>query len=425
MATRRRHGRGLGLPLLLVLLHFRGQAAAATSAPCPLGSVTVNGVTIGVPTTPLDWCLGANVSVRPNTPYTMVGVTITPQGDSFLNQHGRDLWKYLDIRTDVAQGTTGTIFENLFGMTYAQYTAIPAVQSNRAKGINNQSIVYLTPKDLAKVWILTTDGDEGVTAGVPTAQGGYASAAGAIAVAGQESGGQNPGSSTYKLNNGYTVQFNSPITALDPVFAVNPQNDDGQNGGFWQVSNFATTPSVLPCFFAAGWQGSNMADANVSIIYNPFFQAKIAMFWATKKINNVVCTSSDHTPCTSGQLVCVGTQWIEDQPNCLAGPLCKGQGIWNAPLVDAMFNILTGTDQTSLHCNGMPTSLLAQHGTYLAALDLLQASPPYVPTAPSSWVTDANFNVACQNMPRFVEAPCTCGDPCFPGYMDQCSSLPY
>ncbi|EKU22216.1 hypothetical protein NGA_0203800 [Nannochloropsis gaditana CCMP526] len=178
----------------------------------------------------------------------MVGVTITPQGDDFLVEHGRGLWKYLDIRTDIAENTTGTIFENLFGMTYSEYSAIPAVSSNPVKGWENQPIVYLTPKDLAKVWILTTDGAEGVSADLPSAQGGYASAAGTIAVAGQESGGQNPGAFTYQLNSGGRPQFNSPITALDPVFAVNPANDDGSNGGFWQISNFVTTPSVLPCF---------------------------------------------------------------------------------------------------------------------------------------------------------------------------------
>jgi len=396
---------------------------AATST-CPLGSVTIGGVKLGVPSTPLDWCLGYNTTVRPNTDFTMVGVTITPQGDDFLVEHGRGLWKYLDIRTDIAENTTGTIFENLFGMTYSEYSAIPAVSSNPVKGWENQPIVYLTPKDLAKVWILTTDGAEGVSADLPSAQGGYASAAGTIAVAGQESGGQNPGAFTYQLNSGGRPQFNSPITALDPVFAVNPANDDGSNGGFWQISNFVTTPSVLPCFENAGWQGTTVDDAKKAILYNPFFQAKITMFWATKKIDNVVCTTGDNTPCTPNQSACTGLDWIQDKPDCLAGALCKGDGIWNAPLVDSMFNILTGADQTAQRCNGMPTSLLSQFGTYLAAVDLIQAG--YVPTAPSSWSTDTNFNVACQSMPRFVETTCNCGDPCPPlGYPTHCSTLPY
>ena len=114
-----------------------------------------------------------------------MGVTITPAGDNFLVQHGRNLWKYLDIRTAVVPGTTGTIFENLFGMTYQNYTQIPAVAAY-TKDKYNQSVIFLTPKDLAKIWIMTTDGAQGVSPGVPTSHGGYASAAGAIAVAGQE-----------------------------------------------------------------------------------------------------------------------------------------------------------------------------------------------------------------------------------------------
>ena len=223
--------------LLLLLLLVPPTAAADTTIPCPLGSVTVDGVALGVPTTPLDWCAGANMSVRPNVNYTMVGVTITPgAGDNFLSEYGRDLWKYLDIRSAVVNGTTGTIFQNLFGLTDEEYSAIRAVQSNPVKGINNQPIVFFTPKDLAKIWIVTTDGTPGVSPDVPTSHGGYASAAAAVAVAGQESGGQNPGAFTFLLaNGGGRPQFNSPITALDPIFAMNPPYDDGRNGGFWQV----------------------------------------------------------------------------------------------------------------------------------------------------------------------------------------------
>ena len=131
---------------------------------CPLGSVIVGGVNLSVPTAPVDWCLGYNTSVRPPMPYTMVGVSITPQGDNFLTQYGRTLWKYLDIRYAIVPNTNGrTIFENLFGMTYADYSAIPAVQSNQAIGFGNQPIVYLNAKDLAKIWILTTDGAQGVS----------------------------------------------------------------------------------------------------------------------------------------------------------------------------------------------------------------------------------------------------------------------
>lgn len=90
-----------------------------------------------------------------------------------------------------------------------------------------------------------------------------------------------------------------------------------------------------------------------------------------------------------------------------------------------MFNILAGTNQP--YANGFPTSIMAQHGAYLAALDLMRAQPPFVPTAPSSWSTDANFNTAAQSMPRFVERPCCDDSPCptYPGYASPCSSLPY
>lgn len=228
--------RAVCLPTLLLLLVPPTAAAETTTTPCPLGSVTVDGVALGVPTTPLDWCAGANTSVRPNVDYTMVGVTITPgAGDNFLSAYGRDLWKYLDIRSAVVPGTTKSIFQSLFGLTYEEYSAIPAVQSNPVKGINNQSIVFFTPRDLAKIWIVTTDGTPGVSPDVPTSHGGYASAAAAVAVAGQESGGQNPGAFTFLLAKGGRPQFNSPITALDPIFAMNPPYDDGRNGGFWQV----------------------------------------------------------------------------------------------------------------------------------------------------------------------------------------------
>lgn len=219
-----------------------------------------------------------------------------------------------------------------------------------------------------------------------------------------------------------------------------------------QVSSFVTTPDVLPCFIAAGWNGSTMDDAKTAIIYNPFFQAQIAMFWATKRLGTTTCTGSSNTPCPPNQPSCVGTcgcgrrwpdepsshpcflpstphpqhqtgnDWTQDNPRCLAGALCKGSGIWNAPLVDCMFNILTGTDQSNIHANGFPTSVMAQHGAYLAGVDLLRAQPPFVPTAPSSWLADANFDTACQSMPRFVERPCD-GD--FPGYPFPCSTLPY
>lgn len=295
-----------------IFLIATAAVAAAETTTCPLGSVTVNGVALGVPTTPLNWCFGANTTVRPNGQWTMVGVTITPAGDNFLSQHGRDLWQYLDIRSAIVPGTTGTIFEQLFGMTYQQYSAIPAVQSNQARDYYNKSIVYFTPKDLAKIWIVTTDGTPGVSSDVITSNGGYASAAATVAVAGQESGGQNAGAYTFLLANGGRAQFNSPITALDPVFPMNPAHDNGTNGGFWQVrgsgvcrpssnrrctgplnsihtskkhtrqvSNFVTTPDVLPCFTAAGWQGTstNMEDAKTAMIYNPFFQVTQPNVW--------------------------------------------------------------------------------------------------------------------------------------------------
>lgn len=71
-----------------------------------------------------------------------------------------------------------------------------------------------------------------------------------------------------------------------------------------------STDDVLPCFISAGWQGSNMQDARTAILYNPFFQAKIASFWATKQLGGGATCNSSNTPCKANQSACTG-RWTD------------------------------------------------------------------------------------------------------------------
>ena len=208
----------------------------------------------------------------------------------------------------------------------------------------------LSALDVAKVWILTTDGLQGPAAEGNTGVGGCGSCSAAVAVALQEGGNQvGPGA--------VSPATDMPRTMDDPTFATTTLCRDGdkcQSGGIWQVSNAWVKTECAPCD-AVGCHS----------LKNPLCAALIALEWTRSNTTNGPCTIAG----SGGKLRVCKVEDLQNgpDPNCMLGPFCLGSDGWNSPPCEQMYR------QASADNGALPFCRLALDAC-AAAVTQLQAS---------------------------------------------------
>ena len=144
---------------------------------------------------------------------------------------------------------------------------------------NGSSNCLFSALDVAKVWIVATDGmtaqpSDGRTTHM---QGGCASCQAAVAVALQEGGNQVPPSAVLPA-------AVVPQTHTDPTFSTVGLCPDGErctSGSFWQVSNaWVRGGTCVVC---------EDPEVRCSSLKNPFCAARVAFRWAQYEDTNRPC----------------------------------------------------------------------------------------------------------------------------------------
>ena len=181
-------------------------------------------------------------------------------------------------------------------------------------GCKDPDKCYFSALDMAKTWIVATDGMEGPSGSGPTGRGGCASCMSAVAVGLAEGGNQvGPGGVTDSAGQNYNV----PKNMYDPTFSTAICKGDPRcmNGGPWQVSS---------AYDRSGKCGVDCKVANCTSLRNPLCSAKIAMAHAQGSPNNYACPPN--SPTCSLQDMQKGID-----PNCNFGPFGLCSAGWNSP----------------------------------------------------------------------------------------------
>ena len=219
---------------------------------------------------------------------------------------------------------------------------------------------FFSVKELAKVWIVATDGYtwKPSPTSSTTFKGGVPTCAQSVAVAGFE-GGAQAGPSNLIINDKSCVNpaDSSPLDRCDPSFNFGfcKEGNSCSNGGYWQISNAVTKDIWTEQFPSNSSLACVSKDINNFNLKNPFCSAIVSLIWAgSGYMNNKKYVSSLDTnkecldpqnnfiQCSADELWC-----SRRNPNCSIGPFCHDSQAWNSPVCTTLFR--TGKKGTS--CN--------------------------------------------------------------------------
>jgi hypothetical protein len=188
-------------------------------------------------------------------------------------------------------------------------------------GCEDPETCYFSAVDMAKMWILGTDGMNNTTQpNEPRAQGGCNSCVSTTAVALQE-GGNMVGSSS--LGIGILVPDSYPRNMWDPTFSTKicKENEKCINGGPWQVSSAWVSADSCP----------DCSNAGCRSLENPLCAAKISMWHA-------IGANKWSPSCLAGTQQCTAAEMQKGvDPNCYFGPFGLCSMGWNSPTCSQLY----------------------------------------------------------------------------------------
>ena len=191
-------------------------------------------------------------------------------------------------------------------------------------GCKNTEKCHFNAIDMAKAWLIGTDGTDNTNIDANNSKGGCNSCMSSIAVALQEGGNQvQPGDIT-------PISDGLPRNMYDPTFTTFICNGDEKciNGGPWQVSSaFTSTNNTCPDCDNAGCQS----------LENPVCAARISM-------QHSIGADKNSKVCPSGTKSCTINDMQKDKnPGCYFGALGLCSAGWNSPPCNQLYRKAYGS----------------------------------------------------------------------------------
>ena len=191
-------------------------------------------------------------------------------------------------------------------------------------GCKDTETCHFTAIDMAKAWIIGTDGTDNININVDNAKGGCNSCMSSIAVALQEGGNQVASSNVGPISDAL------PRNMYDPTFTTSICKGDEKcvNGGPWQVSS-AFIPGTGTC--------PDCDKAGCASLENPVCAARIAM-------QHAIGADKWSKVCPTGTKSCSINDMQKDKnPGCYFGALGLCSAGWNSPPCNQLYRKAYGT----------------------------------------------------------------------------------
>ena len=193
-------------------------------------------------------------------------------------------------------------------------------------GCNDTENCHFNAIDMAKSWIIGTDGIRNNIVSSNNAQGGCASCQSAIAVALAEGGNQVGQGEVQPITDSL------PRNMYDPTFTTKICNNDEKctNGAYWQVSSAFIPGDKVNC--------PDCEKVGCSSLENPICSAKIA-------IQHSMGVNDYSRSCPNGTRSC-NSQDLQKgiDPNCYFGPFGLCSAGWNSPSCSQLYRKAYGKD---------------------------------------------------------------------------------